>query len=364
MKKILIAIGDAGAGHISCANAVSDAIKEVNQDVDIQIIDLFSLSSFTKQYNSIQYLVSKSSVAELIFNISYRLVDKSRVFSELWYLFSMAILYKPTLKLLKEMKPDLIICNNALTAELLARCKKKIDFKYVITIPDLITVARWWASPKADLIFSPTQEATERILQFCPECKVVTGYYPLRKVPTYTKEELEKERKEFCKKVSFTPSKDIILITGCGVSTISMIWKLGEVISDPNYQIIILTGKDEKLKKKLEVKLRDDSRVYISGYTQDIFRIFAISDLVIAKPGPATVLELEKLGKKAIFTKPVGYQEFGNVKYLVKNPNFIYIGTNYGSALQEVKNLLEKENMPFNGSIKDATGMVDYLKKL
>ena len=45
MKKILIAIGDAGAGHISCANAVSDAIKEVNQDVDIQTIDLFSLSS-------------------------------------------------------------------------------------------------------------------------------------------------------------------------------------------------------------------------------------------------------------------------------------------------------------------------------
>ena len=121
---------------------------------------------------------------------------------------------------------------------------------------------------------------------------------------------------------------------------------------------------DEKLKKKLEVKFKDDSRIYISGYTRDIFRLFAISDLVIAKPGPATVLELEKLGKKAIFTKPVGYQEFGNVKYLVKNPNFIYIGTNYGSALQEVKNLLEKENMPFNGGIKDATGMVDYLKKL
>ncbi|MFA5623299.1 MAG: hypothetical protein WC981_03665, partial [Candidatus Dojkabacteria bacterium] len=83
----------------------------------------------------------------------------------------------------------------------------------------------------------------------------------------------------------------------------------------------------------------------------------------IAKPGPATLLEIERLGKKAIFTRPVGYQEWGNVEYLLQNPNFIYIGNEYNLIEGEIKELLEKEIGEYESPILDSDAIVEYLFK-
>lgn len=364
MKKILIVIGDAGAGHMSCANATKKAILKIDSSISVDIVDIFQFSHMSRLYNFVQYLVSGSKFIEFLFNTSFTFINKSNIFSELAYFFALKSITKPTLRYLKEYKPDLVISNNALTTEILSRCKKEFSFKYVITVPDLVTMVRWWASPEADLIFSPTKKATEELLSFNPNCNILTGYYPLRDIKEFTKEEIYDFREIFCKEQDFEFERDIILITGCGVSTAGLVRRLKSFILNTNYQLIILTGKDIKLKKRLEKRFQSNKRVYISGYTNEILKLFVISDLIISKTGPATVLEIEKVNKKAIFTEPPVIQEYGNVEYIKDNPNFSYIGANYEQLSELVERMLVKDTIKYQSEIKDANSIAKIILKL
>lgn len=361
MEKILIVIGNAGGGHISCAKSVEDAIKKVRPNVDIKIVDLYLLGKFTQNYDFLYYLISRFRLLEKIFNLSYWLVDRSKIFSDIYAFFSVSPLYSVTLKMLKEKQPTLVICNNALTAKVVGKCKKEVGFKYVITVPDMISVSRWFADPNADLIFAPTKKAEGILKTFDSDCNVVSSYYPLREVKKYAGGEVESTRERIFEEYGFKKDIKTVLITGCGFATREIVMKLIKYIKVSDLQFIILTGKDEGLKKVLSTVLKDYSNVMVNGYTISIFDLFAISDVIIAKPGPATLLEIERLGKKAIFTRPVGYQEWGNVEYLLQNPNFVYVGKEFSSIPEKICALMEKEVIEYESDVKDADGIVEYM---
>ena len=363
MKKVLIVIGNAGGGHIACAKAIEKALLKRNKDLEIEIIDLFQLSIFTKGFDFYYYLVTRFGSVEKFYNFWYWLINKSRVFSELSFLFTSFSLYIPTKKLLKKKRPDLVICNNGPTARVLSMCKKVLDFKYVITVPDLISVSRWWADSRADLIFSPTIEAEKRLREFCEDCNIVSSYYPLREVPIYTEEMIARIKKVVFKEYGFNFRKKTILITGCGMGTGNIVQGLIRYIWKHDYQFIIMVGRDKLLEKTLRIMLKGYSKVAIQGYTNSILDLFAISDVIIAKPGPATILEIEKVGKKAIFTSPVGYQEFGNIEYILKNPNFRYVKRKYNQIPELIEELISEKTKKHQSPIKDSSAIVEYLFK-
>lgn len=363
MKKILIVIGNAGGGHIACANAIENALYKKEKDLKVETVDLFKLSKFTQNYDFFYYLVSRFRVVESIFNLGYWMINRSYIFSEIASFFSTAYLYRPTLKFLKEFNPDIVICNNGPTARVLSKCKKVLDFKYVITVPDLLSVSRWWADSRADLIFSPTIEAEKKLREFCEDCNIVSSYYPLREVPIYTKEMIARIKGVVFKEYGFNIKKKTILITGCGMGTGNIVQGLIGYIWKHDYQFIIMVGRDKLLEKTLRMMLKGYSKVAIQGYTNSILDLFAISDVIIAKPGPATILEIEKVGKKAIFTRPVGYQEWGNVEYLLKNPNFRYVERKYNQRPELIEELMSEKTKKHQSPIKDSSAIVEYLFK-
>lgn len=363
MKKILIAIGDAGGGHIACANAIKSALLRKDSCLDIEIVDIFKLSKFTQNYDYFYYLVSRYRLVEKLFNIGYWLIDRSGVVNRIAIFFNTVYLVKPTLKMLKEKDPDLVICNNAPVATVLSKCKEKYDFRYVITVPDLLSVSRWWADINSDLIFCPIPEVEEILSKYCSKCKYISGYYPLRRIKKYSEEEVVKLKREIFTEYSFKENIPTILITGCGLATREIVKNLISFVKSSGYQFIILTGRDEGLKSDLSEIFKCCSNVVVKGYTSNILDLFAISDLVIAKPGPATLLEIEKMGKKAIFTRPVGYQEWGNVDYLLRNPNFVYVGNKYALMEKEIGGLLSKKVQPYISPIKGSDELVEYMFK-
>ncbi|MDY0097493.1 MAG: glycosyltransferase, partial [Candidatus Dojkabacteria bacterium] len=119
--------------------------------------------------------------------------------------------------------------------------------------------------------------------------------------------------------------------------------------------------KDKRLKDELQKKYIKNSNILINGYTDRMQDFIISSDIVIAKPGPATVLEVEGLKKKAIFTYPVGYQEWGNVDYLTKNPNFKYIGRDFTNIEHTIDSLLSFEYENYSGEIHNSKGIVNTI---
>ncbi|MGI6423117.1 MAG: MGDG synthase family glycosyltransferase [Candidatus Dojkabacteria bacterium] len=361
MKKVMIAIGNAGGGHIACANAVKDALLKRDSSLDVLIVDIFELSKFSKNYDTFYYLISRYRIFEILFNLSYWLIDRSKIISKLVIFFSTQSLYKPTLEFLREEKPDMVICNNGVVVRVIGKCREDLEFKYVVTVPDLISVSRWWADRNADLIFCPLSETVENLKKFCKECRYTAGYYPLKEVKEYSDQEVVKLKRKFFSRYSFKMDTPTILITGCGFATREIIKNLEKFVKESNYQFLVLVGRDEGLKEDLLRTFKGSKNIVIEGYTTEILDLFAISDLIIAKPGPATLLEIEKIGRKAIFTRPVGYQEWGNVEYLLKNPNFVYVGSKFKLIPNEIEKLLSREIEYHKPVIKDSDALVEYL---
>lgn len=361
IESVLILTGDAGAGHMSCSNALKKAFERKFPKVNVEIVDVFQFTPFSRKYDWILTIVTKSALAKFIFDFIYKLIDSSKFFSNIGYFFILKRIYKPTLDTIQHTKADLVIANNPLVSEVVTKCRREIDFKYIVTVTDIGSVSRWWASDNADMIFSPTTQTTERLLRFCPSCKIVTGYYSLRNVEKFSEEEIYKERVSFCKKASFNFSEPIILITGSGISTVKIFKKIQHFIKRSRYQFVILTGRDIKLEKSLREQFSENKRIFVQGFTDEILTFFSIADVIIAKPGANTVLEIEKLGKRAIFTDTVGYQESGNVDYLKENPNFVYVGEEYSRVPDEIEKMLKKEVEIAEERIKDANGIVEEI---
>jgi processive 1,2-diacylglycerol beta-glucosyltransferase len=352
MKKVLILIGEAAGGHIACARALKEAFKDTQYEATIGTVG---------SYDDIYLLISRYRLLEAIFNFFCILVNRSNLVSFFFSKYFVLTLSRNTRKILKRENPDLVISNHAMTALAIGNVRKDFNFKFIVTVPDLITVSRVWIEAKPDILFSPTKECTEKLREYDKEIPIREGCYPLQQIPEYSQEQRESIREGLLKSFALEVTKPTILITGCGLGTRGIIEKMSKVLVDSKYQFIILVGKDKRLKDELQKKYIKNSNILINGYTDKMLEFIITSDIVIAKPGPATVLEVEGLKKKAIFTYPVGYQEWGNVDYLVRNPNFRYIGRDFTNIQGIIDSLLSFEYENYSGEIHDSKDIVNTI---
>ncbi len=289
------------------------------------------------------------------------MVDRYEGFAKVAEVITVIPLYSSTLKMLEEYKPDIVVGNNALLIPVLDKCRKKKDFKYIVTVTDIITVCRWWASPVADIVFVPTKEAEDTLKSFIPSANIVSGFFSFREILPLSDEKYKDAYDYFFSNTKFTPEKPIILITGGGYSTRKILQNMQSILSLPSYQFVILTGKDEKLREELRRELEGKENILVLGFTDRNLELMAISDLIISKFGSVSVVELEKLNKKTRFTKPVGYQEYGNVEYIKRNKNFLFIGEESEGIVGEIEKLLNEEIAPSTAHIENAKAMLAYM---
>lgn len=87
-----------------------------------------------------------------------------------------------------------------------------------------------------------------------------------------------------------------------GVKTLNTAIK--KILKDHrDLQMIIIAGKNDSFKNYLLNEHGHDENVAILGFVNNIQDYFNASDIMIGKPGPATILEFEIFNKKAILTK-------------------------------------------------------------
>ena len=361
MKRVLIFTASAGAGHISCANALKGALLEKDSTTEVNIVDMYKLSRITSGYEYIYAVLSQFYPFEKIFNFFHKMVDRYRWFAKLAEIITVVPLYRPTMRMLREYDPDMVVGNNALLIPVLDKCRKKREFRYIVTVTDIITVCRWWASPLADIVFVGTEEAEKTLKGFTPECKIVRDYFSYREIVPLSDEKYSEIYEHFFSNTKFLSEKPIVLITGGGISTRKILKEMKPLLFSPDYQFVILTGRDEKLRKELLKEYQDRENILVLGFTDRNLDLMAVVDVVISKLGSVSVVEIEKLNKKAIFTRPIGHQEYGNVEYIKRNKNFVFVGRDTERMGGEIERLLKKDIAPTTAHIEDAKSIVSYI---
>jgi 1,2-diacylglycerol 3-beta-galactosyltransferase len=339
-KKVLILIGDVGNGHRSAANALTESFRNLYPEVSVTTCDLFKESALWPYDASDEMYknVSRSKSLEKLNNAAFRLTTQ-KYFIDVFKNYTFTQFFDTLLKIMNREKPDVVISVHPIVSMVLERLKEDnhAQFLSVVVVTDLVTLFRGWGDRSADLTFAPTVESVETLVKFgVDRNKIIYPLFPINpKLKNYrTKQEVFYE-------LGFDLDKTTILLTGGGVGAKSLNTSIEKLSKNKNYQLIIIAGKLEEYKAKLEKTYADFKNIKILGYVNNIQDYINAADIVVGKPGPATILEIELFNKKAVLTRKIGEQEIGNIGYALKNSKFRHISDNWKKLESAIKELDE-----------------------
>jgi processive 1,2-diacylglycerol beta-glucosyltransferase len=219
-------------------------------------------------------------------------------------------------KILKEHKPDAIICTQAAPCHVAAAYKgeKGNGLPLVAVITDYL-VHPYWLHDKVDLYIVPTEETKETLLERgIPGEKIKEIGIPIdpKFMSSYDK---PKKRAE----LGLPGEVTTLLITGGsqGMIPVKRILRLLSQVNVP-FQAIIVAGRNKRLwlrAKKMGKKLAFTTKVL--SYTNSMDKLMDASDLIITKPGGLTSAEALAKGLPLIIVKPIPGQEERNGRYLI-----------------------------------------------
>ena len=106
------------------------------------------------------------------------------------------------------------------------------------------------------------------------------------------------------------------------------------------YQIIVISGKNQKMQNKFENLVGNNPNVQVYGYTNEVPELMSISDLVVTKPGGLTITEALASGLPIVVINPIPGQEVENAEYLEKKGVAVWIRKTE-NPFEAVKELLD-----------------------
>ncbi|BEP28087.1 MGDG synthase family glycosyltransferase [Helicovermis profundi] len=301
-SNILIFTTSFGMGHLSVANAIKEQLINENKENIIEIVDILDVSNpKTKDifFNTYKFLTSKH---ENIYNYFYKIkkdVPNNYIDGIMYNMY-----LKKVAKYIMHKNPDLIISTFPMCSGFVSKAKAKYDLKIPLITSITDVVDSWeWIHSNTDMYFVPSKVVGEKLVgKGIDEKQIkVTG------IPV---------KNEFLQYLKKENSKKQLLIMG-GVMD-----KLGidQVVLDKldglsNVKTVIVTGNNKVLYDKLS-KNSDYKNIEILGYTTEIAKFMSESDVLVTKPGGATLFEAINKGLPMIIKNSNVGQEEENIKYI------------------------------------------------
>ena len=350
MPKVLILYAKVGGGHESAAKSIKKQILDISPTTKVEIYDIFenSNSSFVgtvmeKGYILlVEKLVFIWKILLFLFKIPFiatigkwvlnRLV-RSNVREKIW-----------------QCEPDVIISTYYYVIDVAAKnIPKKISNVELFTIvTDTFSPHPIWFSVKNGSYVLFSQKAKDIALTAKIDDKRLTlfgSFFNNSFNETITSKSAINLK---ILSIGFNPNNQILLLAGGGSSLPNGEKLLKNFVSinsqqKDKKQLIIVCGRNQKLKLKLEKILKNhpDQKklVKIFGFTNKMYDFINIADLIIAKAGPAFVFESLSQFKPIIINSFIPDQEWGNVEYILDN-KFGYFQPNPEKCIEKCFNLL------------------------
>lgn len=324
-KTILILTAGFGAGHVSAANAIKDAILKDEENVNILIRNFIDASVPKLNKPMVKFYEQNTKYTPELYNCYYYL---KKSFSSKYDIAHKV--YTPKLsKFIEDLNPDLIISTFPLAAACVNNFRNS-DEGYFIPAATVITDvvdSMEWIFENTELYFVPSIEIKNRFMQrgISPDKVEVVG------VPISSK--FRVEHKEHL------PGKYRVIILGGGrglfdISEDFMRW-IDEFISTEegkSLEVTIVTGTNKKLYDNLTEKDPLEN-IKVLGYVNNMDELLKSHDLMMTKPGGATLFE-------AIYTKTPLMVKIPRLGQEIENGKFI-IDKGIGLMYSDEKDLRE-----------------------
>lgn len=330
-KTILILTAQFGAGHVSVSNAIKDLMSEYNYDVIVENFIDASVPIMNKPM--IKLYESNTKYTPGLYNYYYYL---RKSFDPRLDLSNK--IYSPNLiQYILEINPDLIISTFPLAASCVDNFKNKYPNKNIPTLTIITDVvdSLEWIFNSTNMYFVPSLEIKNRFMQkgINPDKVKVTGV-PINKNFYH----LEKTKSDKLRLTFMGGGRGLFDVSE---SYFYLIDELLEKNKDL-FEISIVTGKNKKLYNNLTTK-KPLKNIKVLGFIDNMPNLLQNTDLLITKPGGATLFEAIHTNTPVIVKNPKIGQEIENSKFIIdKGIGLIY---NDEEDLTHILNNLLKSNL-------------------
>ncbi|WP_297203286.1 glycosyltransferase [uncultured Brachyspira sp.] len=316
MKKILIIYSEyTGHGHKSANEALVNAFNKIYGDnITCKSVNGFKLGSphfrvTEKLYNScVKYLPDIWGKFFLLSNTNPATLNK---------IISIDIERK-FLKLIEKYQPDLILSVHPLFNGSILNIleKNKLNIKMYSLLTDLVSVTNIWLDNRADRIISPSNEATEFIIENnIDKDKIATFGIPVRDHFKSPFDNLEDIRKN-----TNINGKLRVLILNNTEKSKRIFYMIKKLHEKYDCDVTVVCGRNKNNYKKLKSRLKHYQReVNVIGYTKELFKLFYDNDILITRCGSLSIVEAINCIIPIISMGALPGQEEGTPMYLEKN---------------------------------------------
>lgn len=321
-KRVLVIYARYGSGHKSIAEYVAKYIEENNKNAEVLLVDMTDYGNTLGRITvKLMDWVSKKR-PEFLFNMCYELMDHKVSTIGNNYLTKKSFDNKKLREIITNFNPNITISSHFFCSGIINEYNKIgiIKSKLLTIITDYRT-HEWWTRNKKseDGYIVGNEIVREELIKRGVEAKKIYAFGLPLNISVLNKLD---ENEVIYKRYGIKGNRKVFLFFG-GASAGSMyyydyfkaICKL-----DINADIIFVSGKNTKLKSKCDTYVKEHKikNVKVLGYTSDVFNILKISDLVISKPGGATVTECLEMKVPMVLVPGMGGQEKYNARFMAK----------------------------------------------
>lgn len=334
--KIAVLHASAGAGHTKAAEAVAKALKNMNAQCDVRLVDsLDYTNSFFKWIYPKAYLFLIERLP-LAWGGLYYFCDIP-IFSFIVNILRWLFNTPNTIRLKKFIKDenfDVIVSTHFLASEIVAQMKRegKYNGKLITVVTDFGS-HDFWVNEGTDLYVVAHEDTKLDMLSR----KIEEGIIRVLGIPIGIEFAQPLNRLGVAAKLNIDGGLFTVLIVsgGFGVGPIlELTAQLGN--ADVPIQLIVVCGKNEKLHGdvlEISSKLKKPCKIY--GFSRNMHELMSVSDVIITKSGGITVSEALSFSLPMIIISPILGQETKNCNLLVKHQAAIRVDK-AAEAKQEV----------------------------
>lgn len=331
-------MSDVGGAHRAVACNIGKALENYKgfSDLEFTVIDIYKESSRFCNFWLRRYAFIIDTFP-WFYKWFYHFTDHYSVWNFIYIIFIYPWMRRKLKHVILEFKPDLIVSNFALSGRITVDILQNLGLYQVIPVivivVDLFNIHQSWAEPRACLTIVSSEEAQQQLIRRgVPKEKIQICGFAIG--------EPRSERNCIRTQLKFSTGlfTVMVMVGGEGSKCLYNIVRL-LLQSRLPIQIIAIAGRNRKSQIQLQ-RMRHFPNLRIIGYSNEILNLMNISDVLITKAGPATLMEAFSLQLPVIITSWAPGQEEGNSKY-VESKQLGYVIKKHCQIISILSDLME-----------------------
>ena len=347
-KKVLIMSVSTGGGHNRAARAIKEELE--SRTIDTMSIECEIVDSLKLVNNTMDKVISRGYEKSALYTPKaygsvYRFSETTIASKNEFKTNPLTSLMARKFKhLLNESTPDLIIGTHPFPMIALSTLKKnnnihslsrsesfykstKVDIPPMISVLTDYTTHSTWIQNEIDYYIVGHEYVKELLVYEGVDSEKVKAFG----IPVEKSFLSHRDRETVLTELGLSPEKLTVLLMGGSFGAGNIKETLEDLIAiDRDFQILVITGRNEHLKDKLSKMLDStihNKNICLLGYTNKMNDILASIDVLISKPGGLTTTEALLNDVPMIVPYFIPGQEEENLDFL----------TNCGAALRTTK---------------------------